>query len=188
MTARSRRRAGCSSRQQRYVPWTYWLGGGADLDRRHADHRQPGRQLGVAADDLDHGLHRWRWRLTFAAWFRVASGRCRSTPSSPRGARRSTGSPSCSPSRSAPPRATSCRSSSALGYLATGILFGLIIASLALGYFTLGLDGILGFWLCYIFTRPLGASFGDLLSQPVDTAARLRHRSRRALASWRRSG
>ncbi len=30
----------------------------------------------------------------------------------------------------------------------------------------MGLDGILGFWLVYIFTRPLGASFGDLLSQP----------------------
>lgn len=55
-----------------------------------------------------------------------------------------------------------------LGYLATGILFGMIIASLAVGYFFLGLDAILGFWLAYIFTRPLGASFGDLLSQPAD--------------------
>ncbi len=54
-----------------------------------------------------------------------------------------------------------------LGYLSTGILFGLIIASLAFGYFFLGLDPILGFWLAYIFTRPLGASFGDLLSQPA---------------------
>jgi len=54
-----------------------------------------------------------------------------------------------------------------LGYLASGILFGMIIASLAFGYFFLGLDPILGFWLAYIFTRPLGASFGDLLSQPI---------------------
>jgi len=54
----------------------------------------------------------------------------------------------------------------ALGYLSTGILFGMIIASLAFGYFFLELDTILGFWLAYIFTRPLGASFGDLLSQP----------------------
>jgi uncharacterized membrane-anchored protein len=53
-----------------------------------------------------------------------------------------------------------------IGYLATGILFGMIIASYAVGYFWLGLDAILGFWLAYIFTRPLGASFGDLLSQP----------------------
>ena len=54
----------------------------------------------------------------------------------------------------------------ALGYLAAGILFGMVIASLSLGYFFLKLDPILGFWLVYILTRPLGASFGDLLSQP----------------------
>ena len=53
-----------------------------------------------------------------------------------------------------------------LGFLATGILFGMIIASLAIGYVFLDLDPILGFWLAYIFTRPLGASLGDLLSQP----------------------
>lgn len=55
-----------------------------------------------------------------------------------------------------------------LGYLATGILFGMIIIALVFGYFVLGLDPILGFWLAYIFTRPLGASFGDLLSQPTE--------------------
>ena len=55
----------------------------------------------------------------------------------------------------------------ALGYLATGVLFGMIIISLAIGYFFLGLDPILAFWLVYILTRPLGASFGDLMSQPA---------------------
>ncbi|MBN8292443.1 hypothetical protein JI664_10740 [Rhodobacter sp. NTK016B] len=55
-----------------------------------------------------------------------------------------------------------------VGFAGTGVLFGLIIASLALGYFALGLDGIWAFWLCYIFTRPLGASFGDLLAQPAE--------------------
>ena len=54
-----------------------------------------------------------------------------------------------------------------LGYLSTGVLFGMIIASLTFGYFFLGLDPVLGFWLAYIFTRPLGASFGDLMSQPT---------------------
>ncbi|MEI6798596.1 MAG: hypothetical protein WCO04_05200 [Pseudomonadota bacterium] len=53
-----------------------------------------------------------------------------------------------------------------LGYLATGVLFGMIIASLAFGYAVLGLDPILGFWLVYILTRPLGASIGDFMSQP----------------------
>ncbi len=55
-----------------------------------------------------------------------------------------------------------------LGYLATGVLFGMIISALAVGYFFFQLDPILGFWLAYIFTRPLGASFGDLLSQPAE--------------------
>lgn len=55
-----------------------------------------------------------------------------------------------------------------LGYLAAGVQFGLIIASLSIGYFFLGLDATLGFWLVYILTRPLGASFGDLLAQPTE--------------------
>ncbi len=55
-----------------------------------------------------------------------------------------------------------------IGYLGTGVLFSMIILSLTIGYFFLGLDSILGFWLVYIFTRPLGASLGDLLSQPRD--------------------
>lgn len=56
----------------------------------------------------------------------------------------------------------------ALGYMATGILFCMIIASVTAGYFVLKLDGIWAFWIVYIFTRPLGASLGDLLSQPAE--------------------
>jgi uncharacterized membrane-anchored protein len=55
-----------------------------------------------------------------------------------------------------------------LGYLTTGILFMAIIAAFAFGYYVMELSGVLMFWLAYIFTRPLGASFGDLLSQPRD--------------------
>lgn len=55
-----------------------------------------------------------------------------------------------------------------LGYLTTGVLFGAIIACIAAAYFVLKMDAILAFWLAYILTRPLGASFGDLLSQPVE--------------------
>lgn len=54
----------------------------------------------------------------------------------------------------------------ALGYFSTGVLFGMIIASLTFGYYFFGLEPIPAFWLCYIFTRPLGASIGDFLSQP----------------------
>ncbi|CAN7635420.1 hypothetical protein LJR098_006123 [Rhizobium sp. LjRoot98] len=56
----------------------------------------------------------------------------------------------------------------ALGYLTTGILFGASIAAIAAAYYLLKMDAILVFWVAYIFTRPLGASFGDLLSQPVE--------------------
>jgi uncharacterized membrane-anchored protein len=55
-----------------------------------------------------------------------------------------------------------------MGYLATGLIFGGVIAAITLSWFFLGLNGILAFWLAYILTRPLGASFGDLLSQPVE--------------------
>lgn len=55
-----------------------------------------------------------------------------------------------------------------LGYITTGLIFGAGIAVVAAAYYLLKLNGILAFWLAYIFTRPLGASFGDLLSQPSD--------------------
>ncbi len=55
-----------------------------------------------------------------------------------------------------------------LGYLTTGLLFGAVIAAITVAYYVLSIDGILAFWLAYIFTRPLGASFGDLLSQPLE--------------------
>lgn len=55
-----------------------------------------------------------------------------------------------------------------LGYLITGLLFGVVIAAIAVAYYGFRINSILAFWLAYIFTRPLGASFGDLLSQPME--------------------
>ena len=52
-----------------------------------------------------------------------------------------------------------------LGYLVTGIIVATLIAIFAVGW-KLGLHSVLSFWLLYILTRPLGASIGDLLSQP----------------------
>lgn len=54
-----------------------------------------------------------------------------------------------------------------LGYMLSAIIFGLVIAAITLGFYVFKLNGILAFWLAYIITRPLGASIGDLLSQPV---------------------
>lgn len=55
-----------------------------------------------------------------------------------------------------------------LGYLQAGVAYGAVIAVIALAFFSFGMNGILAFWLAYILTRPMGASFGDLLSQPRD--------------------
>ncbi|MGV8834099.1 MAG: hypothetical protein ACOH2N_19185 [Devosia sp.] len=55
-----------------------------------------------------------------------------------------------------------------VGYLATGVVFAGVIAAVAFAHYVLKLNAILAFWLAYIFTRPLGASLGDLLSQPTE--------------------
>lgn len=55
-----------------------------------------------------------------------------------------------------------------LGYLITGIIFAAIVAAITIAYFVFKIDGILAFWLAYILTRPVGASLGDLLSQPPE--------------------
>jgi uncharacterized membrane-anchored protein len=55
-----------------------------------------------------------------------------------------------------------------LGYLETAVIFAAIIGVIAFAYFALNMNGILAFWLAYILTRPLGASIGDLFSQPLE--------------------
>jgi uncharacterized membrane-anchored protein len=53
-----------------------------------------------------------------------------------------------------------------LGYLASGILFGVVILIPGLARWRLGLNGIAAFWMAYVITRPLGASFADYISKP----------------------
>ena len=55
----------------------------------------------------------------------------------------------------------------ALGYLAAGLFYCAVIGAVALAFYVFKLNGILAFWMAYIFTRPMGASFGDFLSQPL---------------------
>jgi uncharacterized membrane-anchored protein len=45
-------------------------------------------------------------------------------------------------------------------------LFAGAIALVTLLYYKAGLNDVVAFWIAYILTRPLGASLGDLLSQP----------------------
>ncbi|MBI2717389.1 MAG: hypothetical protein HY245_04500 [Rhizobiales bacterium] len=54
------------------------------------------------------------------------------------------------------------------GYFYAGVVFAVVIAAIAAAYYAGVMNGILAFWLAYIFTRPLGASFGDYLSQPPE--------------------
>ena len=53
-----------------------------------------------------------------------------------------------------------------LGYLASGILFTVVIAVPAIGYWRFNLNPIVAFWFAYIVTRPLGASYADWLGVP----------------------
>lgn len=55
----------------------------------------------------------------------------------------------------------------ALGYATSLAIFAGAIALIAVGYFWFGLNAVLAFWLAYVLTRPLGASLGDFMIQPV---------------------
>jgi uncharacterized membrane-anchored protein len=54
-----------------------------------------------------------------------------------------------------------------LGFLASGVLFAVVIAIPALAWRFAGLNPIVAFWFAYIVTRPLGASFADWFGKPV---------------------
>jgi uncharacterized membrane-anchored protein len=55
-----------------------------------------------------------------------------------------------------------------LGFLPSAAIFAGAIAVVAIAHFRFRLNAILAFWIAYILTRPLGASIGDWLSQPVE--------------------
>jgi uncharacterized membrane-anchored protein len=48
-----------------------------------------------------------------------------------------------------------------LGYFGSGVMFAAVIAVPAVAHWKFGLNAIAAFWLAYIVTRPLGASFAD---------------------------
>jgi len=48
-----------------------------------------------------------------------------------------------------------------LGYLTSGLLFAALILLPAFAYWCFGLNEVAAFWIAYILTRPLGASFSD---------------------------
>jgi uncharacterized membrane-anchored protein len=54
-----------------------------------------------------------------------------------------------------------------LGYLASGIAFAVLFVVPVLGL-RLGLNRVAAFWIAYVLTRPLGASFADWAGVPPD--------------------
>jgi uncharacterized membrane-anchored protein len=53
-----------------------------------------------------------------------------------------------------------------MGYLASGVMFSVIILIPAVAWSRFGLGPIAAFWFAYVVTRPLGASFADYFSKP----------------------
>lgn len=58
-----------------------------------------------------------------------------------------------------------------LGYPLSVGIFAAAIAVVSVAHLRFKLNAILAFWIAYILTRPLGASIGDYLSQPVGEGA-----------------
>jgi len=57
---------------------------------------------------------------------------------------------------------------SGLGFLGGAALIGCIIALIALTYYITQLNRVMLFWLAFVLTRPFGATFGDLLTKPLE--------------------
>ncbi len=55
-----------------------------------------------------------------------------------------------------------------LGYAKSALIFGSLIGVTSIAHYAFKANAILTFWIAYILTRPLGASCGDYLSQPMN--------------------
>jgi uncharacterized membrane-anchored protein len=53
-----------------------------------------------------------------------------------------------------------------LGYLTSGIWFSIVFAAVAVAHWKFRLNPILAFWVAYVLTRPVGASFADYIAFP----------------------
>lgn len=53
-----------------------------------------------------------------------------------------------------------------LGYLSSAILFSVVIFLPAIAHWRFRLNAVAAFWMSYVVTRPLGASWADYISKP----------------------
>lgn len=70
-----------------------------------------------------------------------------------------------------------------LGFFWSGILFAALIAVAAAAH-RFGLNEIVAFWLAYIITRPLGASFADWLAVPASQGGLNFGKGAVSVATW----
>jgi uncharacterized membrane-anchored protein len=55
-----------------------------------------------------------------------------------------------------------------IGFMQSAALIGGLLVLTALGHYFTRLPGVFLFWVAFILTRPFGATFGDLLTKPLD--------------------
>ncbi len=57
--------------------------------------------------------------------------------------------------------------SAGMGYLGSAVLFGALLALIAVAYYRTNISRTALFWSAFILTRPLGAVVGDFLDKPI---------------------
>ena len=55
-----------------------------------------------------------------------------------------------------------------IGFMSSAALIAALLILTALGHFFTKISGVFLFWVAFVLTRPFGATFGDLLTKPLD--------------------
>lgn len=58
---------------------------------------------------------------------------------------------------------------SGLGFFGGAIFIGSLLFVVALGYYFTKTSHVVLFWMAFVLTRPFGATFGDLLTKPIES-------------------
>jgi uncharacterized membrane-anchored protein len=58
--------------------------------------------------------------------------------------------------------------SSGLGFMGGAILIGSLLALVVLVYYFTRVNRVVLFWIAFVLTRPFGATFGDVLTKPIE--------------------
>lgn len=58
--------------------------------------------------------------------------------------------------------------SSGLGFSGGAILIGSLLLLVTLAHYFTKISGVLLFWIAFVLTRPFGATFGDLMTKPIE--------------------